>query len=124
MQKEITLSNLFKALSDDNRLQIVQLVYKKNLRCELDKDGKCADLACMKYLAKHLKIGLPTISHHVKELANVGIIVTKKEGRWSYLQINKESLGQIALFAKTFGGEMPKRGIFSFKISSNLTLNP
>ncbi len=120
----IKLTSIFKALSDENRLKIIHLVYKKNLRCKLDKCGQCEDLACMKFLAKHLKIGFPTISHHVKELKNAGIIIIKKEGRWSYLQINPESLGEIALFAKTFGGKAPKRSLFSFKLSSDLTLNP
>lgn len=102
MQKEITLSNIFKALSDSNRLQIVQLIYKKNLRCKLDKSGKCEDLACMKFLSEHLKIGFPTISHHVKELVSAGIVKTKKEGRWSHLRINPKKFDGIITFLQKF----------------------
>lgn len=98
--KIIKLSLLFRAMSDANRLKIIHLVHKKNLRCKLDKSGKCEDQACMKFLSEHLKIGFPTISHHVKELVSAGIVKTKKEGRWSHLQINPKKFDDIITFLK------------------------
>jgi len=95
MKKLSGLAYLFKAFSDKNRLKIIQLVYKGGLKCSLGKNGKCEDRTCIKDLAKHLKIGLPTVSHHVKELANAGLLKTEKQGRWSFLQINPNRFREL-----------------------------
>jgi len=96
------LSWFFKALSDENRLKILVYVQKRDLKCRLNKEGKCEDQACIKGLHKHLKITLPTVSHHVKELSTAGLIVTKKQGRWSYLRINPEYFKKINTFISLF----------------------
>jgi len=102
MKKLSKLANLFKVFSDENRLKIIQLINKRDLKCSLNKKGKCEDRTCIKDLAKHLKIGLPTVSHHVKELVNAGLIKTEKKGRWSYLQIDQKRFQEIINFLKSF----------------------
>lgn len=102
MTKIIDIADLFKAFSDASRLKIIQLIYKGGLKCSLNKKGKCEDRTCVKDLAKHLKIGLPTVSHHVKELARAGLIKTEKQGRWSYLQINPKRFNELIDFLQTF----------------------
>lgn len=84
MQKEV---KIFKALSDDNRLKI------------LDKSCCCGG-ACVKDLAKHLGVSVPTASHHVKQLLNAGLIETKKDGKWVYCCINKEGAKKLDGFLK------------------------
>lgn len=100
MKKISELAYLFKALSDKNRLKIIQQINKRDLKCSLNKKGKCEDRTCIKDLAKHLKIGLPTVSHHVKELVNTGLLKTEKQGRWSYLQIDKKRFHEIMDYLK------------------------
>lgn len=93
---------LFKALSDKNRLKILSYVQKRDLKCKLDQKGKCEDQTCIKDLQKHLKISMPTVSHHVKELSASGLIVTKKQGQWSYLRINSKHFEEINTFISSF----------------------
>ncbi len=95
-------SLLFKALSDENRLKILTYIQKRDLKCKLNKEGKCEDQACIKDLHKQLKITLPTVSHHVKELTTTGLIETKKQGRWSYLRINPKCFKEINTFTSLF----------------------
>ena len=102
MKKIATIANLFKAFSDENRIKILQLVGMRDLKCSLNKRGKCEDRACIKDLSKKLKIGLPTVSHHVKELARAGLIKTEKQGRWSYLQVNPKRFHELISFLQTF----------------------
>jgi len=102
MKKLSELVYLFKAFSDENRLKIIQQINKRDLKCSLNKKGKCEDRTCIKDLAKKLKIGLPTVSHHVKELVRSGIIKTEKQGRWSYLQINPKRFHELIAFLQTF----------------------
>ena len=94
------LASIFNALSDVNRLKILELVYKKNLKCKLNKIKKCTgeNCTCLTELEKKLKIGMPTISHHVKELVNAELILTQKNGRWLYLKINPKKFTEVVNF--------------------------
>lgn len=96
------LSLLFKALSDKNRLKILAYIQKRDLKCRLNKEGKCKDRACIKDLQKHLKISMPTVSHHVKELSTAELIAAKKQGQWSYLRIDQKHFKEINNFISLF----------------------
>ena len=98
------LSNLvplFEALSDENRLKIISYVQKKSLTCKLKKDGEC-DQACVSTIKKKLKISLPTVSYHIKTLENAGLLNRRKDGRFSYLEINPNNFKSISEFVKIF----------------------
>ena len=79
-----------KALSDTNRLEIVQML----------SDGeKCG----CKILDK-FNITQPTLSHHMKILCDAEIVIGRKEGKWTYYSFNpegvihaKELLNQITM---------------------------
>ena len=75
-------SELFKALGDENRILILQL---------LSGGEKCA---CQ--LLKELQITQPTLSHHMKILCDSSLVISRKEGKWSYYSISQEG----AVFAK------------------------
>lgn len=80
----IDVALICKALSDSNRLQIVQLL----------SDGeKCA---CK--LLEKFEITQPTLSHHMKILCECGLVQSRKEGKWSYYTINCETLNQYKKF--------------------------
>lgn len=95
------IAKLFKALSDENRLKLFAIIYEVTENCDCCKDGEWNDEACMKYLAEHLNITLPTISHHIKELVNAGLVVTEKKGRWVQCKINHERLSEVKEFFNT-----------------------
>jgi len=80
-------AQVFKALADENRLRILNLLY----------DGeKCA---CK--LLEALRISQPTLSHHMKILCDVGIVTGRKEGKWVHYSINPVGTEQVAtLFSK------------------------
>lgn len=72
--KEKQIAELFKALSDENRIKILQLLH----------DGeKCA---CV--LLDDLHITQPTLSHHMKILCDAGIVQGRKDGKWVYYSID------------------------------------
>lgn len=95
------LTKIFKALSNENRLKILSSVYAKECKCNESKFS-CRNETCIKDLSKLLDITIPTISHHIKELVNAGLIVTKKEGRWVYCKINQEAFLKICSFLNNF----------------------
>ena len=73
---EKKIATIFKALCDENRIRILQL---------LRTGEKCA---CM--LLEELNISQPTLSHHMKILCDSGIVVGRKEGKWMHYSICAE----------------------------------
>ncbi|QKJ21346.1 ArsR/SmtB family transcription factor [Poseidonibacter lekithochrous] len=87
------LAKIFKALSNENRLEI----YKEIAKLEnVDYEQKCE--CSISELLSCLKIGAPTISHHLKELSNADLITTEKNGKFLMAHINKETLEKIKSF--------------------------
>lgn len=76
--------NFFKALSDENRLMIIDML-------------SCGELCACKILEK-FKITQPTLSHHMKILYNCGLVNTRKEGKWMYYSLNLENIEKFKRF--------------------------
>ena len=69
------ISRIFKALGDENRLQILEI---------LRSGEKCA---CK--LLDELHITQSTLSHHMKILCDAQIVVGRKEGKWVHYSIDE-----------------------------------
>ncbi|MGN0288181.1 MAG: ArsR/SmtB family transcription factor [Lachnospiraceae bacterium] len=67
------ISRVFKALGDENRLQILEM---------LRTGEKCA---CK--LLDELHITQSTLSHHMKILCDAEIVVGRKDGKWVHYSI-------------------------------------
>ena len=72
--KQITV--IFKALCDENRVQIFRL---------LQGGERCA---CE--LLDEMQLSQPTLSHHMKILCDSGLVVGRKEGKWTHYSISAE----------------------------------
>ncbi len=79
---------IFKALADQNRLQIIEL---------LRKGEKCA---CV--LLEKLNISQPTLSHHLKILVDAKIIDYRKEGKWMHYSLRNGLKNRISECLKNF----------------------
>ena len=75
------IAQIFKALSDENRVQIMKL---------LRTGEKCA---CK--LLEELNISQPTLSHHMKILCDTGIVSGRKEGKWTHYSICCDGVRRI-----------------------------
>lgn len=72
----------FKALSDPNRIRIVEML----------ADGeKCA----CRFL-DGMELSQPTLSHHMKVLIEAGLVRSRKEGKWVYYRLNRDNLRAVA----------------------------
>ena len=67
-------ATIFKALSDTNRLIIVDMLFKGEM--------------CACQILDELNISQSTLSHHMKSLCDAGIVNGRKEGKWMYYSIN------------------------------------
>lgn len=70
--------NVFKALSDPTRLNILYILENKELcSCEINKS---------------LNKAQPTISHHIKILKKANLIKGRKKGTWIYYSLKKPEI--------------------------------
>ncbi len=92
------LAQVFKALGDENRLAIFQLLRERCAGgCELSEDG--ADRTVTE-IARAFELALSTVSHHLKELRNAGIILCEKRGKQVHCRVNSAVLGELAAFMR------------------------
>ncbi len=83
-----SIAAMFAVLADPVRLRLLSLVANQ-------ADGVCAcDLVTV------LDRSQPTISHHLKVLANAGLLDRDKRGRWVWYTVRKDRLAPLGdLFA-------------------------
>lgn len=84
------LSKIFKALSNENRLEIYLQIVKSS---EKSFDTKCE--CFITDIIDRLNIGAPTISHHLKELSNAELIFTEKRGKFLVAKVNEQLIDEI-----------------------------
>lgn len=73
------MAQIFKVLSDKNRIEIVDLL-------------SCGAL-CACDILTHFNVSQPTLSHHMKRLVSVGIVQSWKDGKKTMYQLNAEKVG-------------------------------
>lgn len=73
---EKRIAAIFKAFCDENRIRILRLLLTGE---------KCA---CK--LLEEINVTQPTLSHHMKILCESGVVVGRKEGKWTHYSISPE----------------------------------
>ncbi|MHC1712201.1 MAG: ArsR/SmtB family transcription factor [Solidesulfovibrio sp.] len=89
------LAMIMKALSHPNRLELLLEIAAaaEETRYPAGSDAACE---CFVWEAvKRLKIGAPTVSHHLKELSRAGLIVTERRGKFLVARLNEEVVSEI-----------------------------
>ena len=92
-------AQLFHALSDEIRLEVIDLL----------RDGE----RCVCELTEALDIAQPRLSWHLKALKEAGILVDRKEGRWVYYALARDTFDEaevILSVLKPSKRALPTRG--------------
>jgi ArsR family transcriptional regulator len=84
-------AELFKALSDPARVQIVNRIAA----------GGGAVCACDLY--EPLGLAQPTVSHHLKKLVEVGLLEREQRGRWAWFSLRRDAVDKLAAVADLKG---------------------
>ena len=94
------MTSAFKALGDPARLKILEFLMRPDAACCSQEDRVCAcDIETLTGLSQ------PAVSHHMKILAQAGLVSGEKDGRWVFYRVNRprfRALSQhLARFAKS-----------------------
>lgn len=76
---------LFRALSDEQRMKLFNLICTENRLCNLKYDEPPYHGNCVSQLKKKTRLAQSTISHHISLLEDAGLIRREKIGKWEYL---------------------------------------
>jgi ArsR family transcriptional regulator len=71
---------LFKALSDETRLRMVQAM------------ARSQDQLCECEIVPQFELSQSTISYHLRVLREAGIVECEKQGLWTYCRVNPRAL--------------------------------
>lgn len=80
----VELERLFKALGDRHRLRILNVL--------LQADGEAV---CVCQFQPTLGIAQPTVSHHLKQLVEAGLLEREKRGTFAYYRLTRGVLERI-----------------------------
>jgi ArsR family transcriptional regulator len=78
------IARLFRALGDRHRVRLLSLIAAA--------DG---GEACICDLTAPLGLAQPTISHHMKQLVEAGLVTREQRGKWAYYRVVPETMAAI-----------------------------
>jgi ArsR family transcriptional regulator len=90
------LAHLFKAIADPARLRILGFLAAQ-------PGGE----ACVCHLLKPLGLSQPTVSHHLKQLHEAGLLERERRGSWVYYRL---ALDRIEALRNVLAGPARRRG--------------
>ncbi len=76
-------ATLFKALADPNRVRIMNML------------ATCGEPVCVCEFVPSLGLTQPTVSFHLKKLADAGLLHREQRGTWAYYTINTEAVDRL-----------------------------
>ena len=83
------LVKIMKALSNETRWRLYEEIAKH------EESNFEAPECNISDIVKVFGLSPPTISHHLKELANADLITTEKRGKYLVARINKKTLAEV-----------------------------
>lgn len=79
------LARIFKALGDPTRVRLLSLIAAHS-------DAE----ACVCDLVEPTGLSQPTVSHHLKQLVDAGLLTREQRGRWSYYRVVPDALNALS----------------------------
>jgi ArsR family transcriptional regulator len=92
----MTIADALRALANERRLQILEWLKdpRANFRPQVDgdlvKDGVCGVL-----LAEKLRISQPTLSEHMRVLAQAGLVQGKRIKQWTFYKRDEKRIREV-----------------------------
>jgi len=79
------LARMFKALGDPTRVRLLSLIAARPER-----------EACICDLTDPVGLAQPTVSHHMRQLVDAGLVVREQRGRWAFYRVVDDTLAALS----------------------------
>lgn len=79
------LARVFKALGDPTRVRLLSMIA-----------AAPGQEACICDLVEPVGLSQPTVSHHMKQLVDAGIVEREQRGRWAYYRLIGDTLAALS----------------------------
>jgi ArsR family transcriptional regulator len=79
------LARVFRALGDRHRVRLLSMIAATD-------SGE----ACICDLTAPLGLTQPTVSHHMKQLADAGLVSREQRGKWAYYRIEPTAMAALS----------------------------
>jgi len=79
------LARMFKALGDPTRVRLLSLIAAQS-----------GEEACVCDLTEPVGLSQPTVSHHMKQLVDAGLVTREQRGRWAYYRLVEGTLARLS----------------------------
>lgn len=77
----VEYAKIFQVFSDPKRLKIIHMLSNGEL--------------CACKILEEFHISQPTLSHDMKLLSDIGIVYSRKQGKWTHYSLNMEKMNEI-----------------------------
>lgn len=84
------LATMFKALGDPTRVRLLSLIAAH--------DGA---EACICDLTDPVGLSQPTVSHHMRQLVDAGLVTRDQRGKWAYFRVVDSTLDALSQALRT-----------------------
>ncbi|MDA3937052.1 MAG: metalloregulator ArsR/SmtB family transcription factor [Actinomycetota bacterium] len=89
----VDLDLAFKALASETRREILRILGESHG----DAQGCCTSReVCACELSERLGLAASTISHHMRQLMDAGLVTSRKKGQWVHYALQRDALARAA----------------------------
>lgn len=86
----IELESLFRVLADRNRLKIMNILLRAR-----------GEAVCVCEFTDQLDLAQPTVSYHLKQLREAGLLDREKRGTFAYFRVRPEAMLRLQSLVET-----------------------
>ena len=79
------LARMFKALGDPTRVRLLSMIA-----------AQAGAEACVCDLTEPVGLSQPTVSHHMKQLVDAGLVTREQRGKWAYYALAPDTLAMLS----------------------------
>lgn len=100
------LVKIFKALGNETRLRILDAIKNNQMECSCCPqdvglfDVKEGAICCVEEIVGKFDMAQSTISQHLKELFNAGLLERHKKAQWVYYTLNRQTFEELSEYLK------------------------
>ncbi len=105
---------VFKALANENRLRILEAINSNDTPCKCCPQDvglvnlKEGSICCVDEIVGQFDMAQSTISQHLKELHDAGLLERHKKAQWVYYTVNRARFKEVAEYLRQFASESAK----------------